>query len=43
VHANPSVAVEIQLDLVLDYSINVALYPAFQAYYRAHRPPLLAV
>ena len=34
---------EIQLDLFLDYASNVALYPAFQAYFRAHRPPLLAV
>lgn len=34
---------EIQLDLILDYRSNVALYPAFQAYFRAHRPPLLAV
>jgi len=34
---------EIQLDLVLDYRSNVALYPAFQAYFRDHQPPLLAV
>ena len=34
---------EIQLDLFLDYASNVALYPAFQAYFRAHQPPLLAV
>lgn len=34
---------EIQLDLILDYRSNVALYPAFQAYFREHRPPLLAV
>lgn len=34
---------EIQLDLILDYRSNVALYPAFQAYLREHRPPLLAV
>ncbi len=34
---------EIQLDLILDYRSNVALYPAFQAYFRQHRPPLLAV
>ncbi|MQT12845.1 alpha/beta fold hydrolase [Segnochrobactrum spirostomi] len=33
----------IQLDLFLDYASNVALYPAFQAYLREHRPPLLAV
>jgi pimeloyl-ACP methyl ester carboxylesterase len=36
-------AEEIQLDLILDYRSNVALYPAFQAYFRTHRPPLLAV
>ena len=34
---------DIQLDLFLDYASNVALYPAFQAYFRAHQPPLLAV
>src|SRR5437016_7910250 len=34
---------EIQLDLFLDYASNVALYPKFQAYFRAQRPPLLAV
>jgi pimeloyl-ACP methyl ester carboxylesterase len=34
---------EIQLDLILDYRSNVALYPAFQSYFREHRPPLLAV
>jgi pimeloyl-ACP methyl ester carboxylesterase len=34
---------EIQLDLFLDYASNVALYPKFQAYFRAKRPPLLAV
>jgi pimeloyl-ACP methyl ester carboxylesterase len=34
---------EIQLDLFLDYANNVALYPKFQAYFRARRPPLLAV
>lgn len=34
---------EIQLDLFLDYKSNVALYPAFQAYLRTHRPPTLAV
>ncbi len=36
-------AEDIQLDLILDYRSNVALYPAFQSYFRAHRPPLLAV
>ena len=34
---------EIQLDLILDYRSNVALYPAFQAYFRTHKPPLLAI
>ena len=34
---------EIQLDLLLDYASNVELYPAFQTYFRSHRPPLLAV
>ncbi|WP_426512629.1 alpha/beta fold hydrolase [Dactylosporangium sp. McL0621] len=36
-------AAEIQLDLLLDYASNVASYPAFHAYFRAHRPPLLAI
>jgi pimeloyl-ACP methyl ester carboxylesterase len=36
-------AEEIQLDLILDYRSNVALYPEFQAYFRNHQPPLLAV
>ncbi len=36
-------AEEIQLDLVLDYRSNIALYPAFQAYFREKQPPLLAV
>ncbi|WP_225770007.1 alpha/beta fold hydrolase [Inquilinus sp. Marseille-Q2685] len=36
-------AEEIQLDLILDYRSNVALYPDFQAYFRTHRPPVLAV
>lgn len=34
---------DIQLDLFLDYASNVALYPTFQAYFRKHQPPLLAV
>ena len=34
---------EIQLDLLRDYASNVAAYPAFQAYFRTHQPPLLAV
>ncbi|HET9390054.1 MAG TPA: alpha/beta hydrolase [Steroidobacteraceae bacterium] len=39
--SHPGVA-EVQLDLLGDYKSNVALYPKFQAYFRAHRPPLLA-
>lgn len=34
---------EIQLDLLLDYQSNVALYDQNQAYLRQHKPPLLAV
>jgi len=34
---------EVQLDLFGDYKSNVELYPAFQAYFRTHKPPLLAV
>jgi pimeloyl-ACP methyl ester carboxylesterase len=34
---------EIQLDLLLDYRSNVALYDTIQAYLRQHQPPLLAV
>jgi len=34
---------EVQLDLFGNYKSNVALYPAFQDYFRTHRPPLLAV
>ena len=34
---------EAQLDLLLDYASNIALYPQFQAYFRKHKPPLLAV
>jgi len=33
---------ETQLDLFGDYKSNVALYPTFQAYFRTHKPPLLA-
>ncbi len=33
---------EVQLDLFGDYKSNVALYPTFQQYFRAHKPPLLA-
>ena len=34
---------EAQLDLLLDYASNVALYPDFQGYFRNHQPPFLAV
>ncbi|WP_336488346.1 alpha/beta fold hydrolase [Methylobacterium nigriterrae] len=34
---------EVQLDLFGDYKSNVALYPAFQEYFRSHRPRLLAI
>ena len=34
---------EVQLDLFGNYASNVALYPAFQEYFREHRPRLLAV
>jgi pimeloyl-ACP methyl ester carboxylesterase len=34
---------EVQLDLFRDYASNVALYPAFQNYFRTQRPPFLAV
>ncbi|MDA9440343.1 alpha/beta hydrolase [Bradyrhizobium sp. CCBAU 51745] len=34
---------EIQLDLLLDYRSNVALYDTIQAYLRQHQPPVLAV
>ena len=33
---------EIQLDLILDYRSNIALYPSFQAYFREWQPPFLA-
>ena len=36
-------APEAQLDLFLDYASNVALYPAFHAYFRNRQPPFLAV
>ena len=32
-----------QLDLFGDYKSNVALYPAFQEYFRTQKPRLLAV
>jgi pimeloyl-ACP methyl ester carboxylesterase len=34
---------DIQLDLFGDYKSNVAAYPRFHEYFRAHRPPTLAV
>ncbi|APT34895.1 haloalkane dehalogenase [Methylobacterium phyllosphaerae] len=34
---------DIQLDLFRDYGTNVPLYPQFQAFFRAHRPPTLIV
>lgn len=34
---------EIQLDLFYDYRTNISLYPAWQAYFREHRPPMLVV
>jgi pimeloyl-ACP methyl ester carboxylesterase len=36
-------AEEIQLELILDYRSNPALYPAFQKFFREHKPPTLAV
>lgn len=32
---------EIQLDLFLNYGSNPPLYPAWQAYFRTHQPPML--
>jgi pimeloyl-ACP methyl ester carboxylesterase len=34
---------DIQLDMFYDYRTNLPLYPAVQAYFRAHRPPTLIV
>jgi pimeloyl-ACP methyl ester carboxylesterase len=34
---------EIQADLLYDYRTNVALYPAWQAWLREHKPPTLVV
>lgn len=34
---------DIQLALVYDYRTNLPLYPEFQAYFRAHQPPMLIV
>lgn len=35
--------IDIQLDLLLNYKNNVALYPKFQEYFRKYKPPFLAV
>jgi pimeloyl-ACP methyl ester carboxylesterase len=40
--ARPGMA-DLQLDLFGDYKSNVALYPVFQQYFRAHKPRFLAV
>jgi pimeloyl-ACP methyl ester carboxylesterase len=34
---------EVQLDLLLDYASNIALYPDFHAYFRKHQPSFLVV
>ena len=34
---------EVQLDLLGDYKSNIALYPAFQNYFRTYKPPFLAI
>ncbi len=34
---------DIQLDLFLDYANNLTLYPRFQAFFREHKPPTLAI
>jgi len=34
---------EIQLDILLNYQTNVALYDTIQAYLRKHQPPVLAI
>lgn len=34
---------ELQVELALDYHANVAAYPAWQAWLRAHRPPALVL
>ena len=42
-YVNRPGAADIQLDLFGDYKSNVAMYPEFQAYFRKHQPPFLAV
>lgn len=34
---------QVQLDLLMDYGANIALYPRFQEYLRTNKPPLLAI
>ena len=34
---------DIQLDMLYDYRTNPPLYPQWQAYFRAHKPPTLIV
>ena len=34
---------QIQLDLLMDYRTNIALYPQFQEYLRSNKPPVLAI
>ncbi len=34
---------EVQLDLFYDYRTNIPLYPQWQAYFRARKPPMLIV
>ena len=34
---------QVQLDLLMDYGSNIALYPRFQEYLHTNRPPLLAI
>jgi pimeloyl-ACP methyl ester carboxylesterase len=34
---------DIQMDLFYDYRTNLPLYPAIQAYFREHQPPMLIV
>jgi len=34
---------EIQLDLLMDFGTELTMYPRYQDYFRANRPPLLAV
>ena len=34
---------QVQLDLLMDYGTNIALYPRFQEYLRTNKPPVLAI